>query len=97
MEGVSIVETAVLKQLIDKIENLEHMVSSALNQLKDFQKPYLSAEDVREMTGFSKNWIQLNKNKIGFSKPGKELIFKRKDVEEFLEQNYFKLPKKNSS
>ncbi|TBO35946.1 helix-turn-helix domain-containing protein [Pedobacter kyonggii] len=93
MEGVSIVETAVLKELINKIENLEVMVSATLNQLKDSRKPYLSTEEVRDMTGFGKNWVQLNKNKIGFSKPGKELIFKRSDVDEFMSKNYFKISK----
>jgi hypothetical protein len=91
MEGVSIVETATLVELIHKVENLEGMVSSTLNQLRDSRKPYLSAEDVMEMTGFGKKWIQLNKDKIGFSKPGKELIFKRTDVDEFITKNYFKL------
>lgn len=94
MEGVSIVETAVLKQLIDKIENLEGMVTSTLTELKESKKPYLSTEEVMLLTGFKKNWVLLNKAKIGFSKLGKDLIFKRTDVEEFINQNYFKLKNK---
>jgi len=91
MEGVSIVDTAALTALINKVENLEHMVSTTLSQLKESTKPYLSTAEVMLLTGFGKNWVLLNKEKIGFSKLGKDLIFKRKDVDQYIEQNYFKL------
>lgn len=96
MQGVSIVETATLVALINKVENLEGMVSSTLNQLKDKSKPYLSTAEVMLLTGFSKNWVLLNKDKIGFSKLGKDLIFKRSDVADYIEQNYFKIKTKRS-
>lgn len=96
MKGVSIVETATLIALIHKVENLEGMVSSTLSQLKDKSKPYLSTTEVTQLTGFSKNWVLLNKEKIGFSKLGKDLIFKRTDVADYIEQNYFKIKSKRS-
>lgn len=90
MNGVSIVETATLERLIDKVEELKSTVTDTLSQLADTKKPYLSAQEVMELTGFGKTWLNANKQDIGFSTVGGALRFKRKDVEEYMNQNYFK-------
>jgi len=63
---------------------------------KDAKKPYLTVAEVAELTGFSKGWVNEHKSDIGFSSIGSSLRFKRKDVDEFMEENYFKIPKKRN-
>lgn len=97
MEGVSIVETATLLNLISTVERLEKTVTGTLAVLKDTQKPYLSSQEVMEITGFGKRWLNDNKQDIGFSTVGRCLRFKRKDLEEYMSQNYFKTKKPKRS
>lgn len=94
MQGVSIVETATLQALIFKVENLEGMVRSTLAELKEAKKPYMTSQELMELTGFTKTWVNDNKAKIGYSTIGTHLRFKRADVEAYIEQNYFKLKTK---
>lgn len=91
MEGVSLVETKVLQALIGSISELKDTVMSTVAELKDAKKPYLTANELMEMTGFGKTWVNDNKHIIGFSTIGGCLRFKRKDVVEFMEENYYKL------
>lgn len=93
MEGVSIVNTEVLESLIGSVTDLKESVLLTMAELKDAKKPYLTANDVMQVTGFGKTWVNDNKHLIGFSTVGGCLRFKRKDVEEYMEQNYFKAKK----
>jgi predicted DNA-binding transcriptional regulator AlpA len=93
MEGVSIVETRILERLISRIEALEAIVLSNVEELKQNKKPYLSTQELMELTGFGKTWVNDNKQLIGFTTVGGCLRFKRKDVEEYIESNYFKAKK----
>lgn len=43
-----------------------------------------------ELTGFSSKWVNDNKHLIRFSTVGGCLRFKRTDVEQLIEENYFK-------
>ncbi|RZK77497.1 MAG: DNA-binding protein [Pedobacter sp.] len=94
MHGVTIIETAALEALIASVQNLQETVTVALAEVKDTQKPYLSVNEVMELTGFGKSWVNENKAKIGFSSIGGCLRFKRSDVAEFMEANYFKVDQK---
>jgi predicted DNA-binding transcriptional regulator AlpA len=94
MEGISLVETKTLQALIFSVEDMKMTVVSTLAELKEAKKPYLTAQDVMELTGFGKTWVNDNKQDIGFSMVGGCLRFKRKDVEEYMNQNYFKAKKK---
>ena len=90
MEGVSIIETKTLEALIYKVESLQQTVIQTISELKDTKKPYLSAQEVMDITGFGKTWLMANKSDIGYSVVGGCLRFKRKDLEEYMELNYFK-------
>jgi hypothetical protein len=90
MEGVSIVETETLQSLINKFETLQTTVVNIAAELKDSRKPYLTAQEVMEITAFGKTWLNDNKQDIGYSMVGGELRFKRKDLESYMESNYFK-------
>lgn len=88
MDGVSLVETKVLNMLIDRIESLE---SSVIEQIERHTKPYLTTKDVCDMLNKSENWVLLHKNELGSSKRSGTLLFKRKDVEEYIEEGYFRI------
>jgi excisionase family DNA binding protein len=94
MEGVTLIETAALQDLIGSIERMELIVTSTVAELKKSKNPYLTTADVTELTGFGPKWVQDNKAAIGFSMIGNHCRFKRSDVEEFMEQNYFKSKKR---
>jgi len=90
MKGVTIVETETLEKLISKIDTLQDLVLSSLTELTEAKKPYLSSEEVMQLLGRSKSWLNDNKHLIGFSKATGALLFKRKDVEAFVDSEYLK-------
>lgn len=94
MEGVTVIETATLQALIGSVEDLKLTVMSTIAELKDSKKPYLTGQELQELTGFGKKWVNDNKQHVGYSMVGGCLRFKRSDVIEFMEQNYFKTKKR---
>ena len=94
MNGVSLIETETLQALIGSVEDLKLTVMSTIAELKDAKKPYLTGQDLQELTGFSKTWVNDNKQDIGYSIVGGCLRFKRSDVNEYMEKNYFKSKKR---
>jgi hypothetical protein len=98
MNGLTVVETEVLQALIVKLDRVEKLFTDTAAQLKETKKPYLTAQEVMEVTGFGKSWLNDNKQNIGFSTVGGCLRFKRSDVEAFMSTNYFKTkaPRRNN-
>jgi excisionase family DNA binding protein len=95
MEGVSIVPTETLQALIGSVEKMELIVVSTLAQLKEFEtKKWMTINEVAEFTGLSRSAVNTNRVAIGFTDSGNCIRFKRSDVEEFMEQNYFKSKKR---
>jgi hypothetical protein len=90
MDGISLVETATLQSLITEVKDMRLVVISALQELAEAKKPYLSAQEVMKLTGFSLDWVNDHKQDIGYSNIGRTIRFKRKDVEAYMETNYFK-------
>lgn len=86
------VDKHLLHQLIRKIELVTDHVKNLEGELKG-KKKHLDAKEVMELTGVSYAWLKINKHSIGCSKVGGKLKFSRKDVEEYIEQNYFKITK----
>ena len=64
---------------------------------KAFTKPikeeykWMSVEDVVNYTGFSKTWVVVLKYKIGCFEDGKDLRFKKANIDKYMESNSFKL------
>lgn len=94
MEGVSIVSTEILSSLISKIDMMGAQVEQITEELKQTKKPYLTAQEVMDITGFSRDWVTDHKHDIGCSTKGGKLIFKRKDLEAFIEEDYYKSKKR---
>ncbi len=90
MNGITLFETPAVLELLEKITQLSERVEAMHLELRDTKKPYLTSHEVMGITGFSKNWLNDNKQDIGFSMVGGCLRFKRKDLEEYMESNYFK-------
>lgn len=90
MEGVTIIETSVLEKLIAKIEQLESTVKTTLADINNKTKPYLTTKEVCELLSKSENWVLLHKHELGYSKRTGTLIFKRKAIEEYIDEDYFK-------
>lgn len=90
MEGVTLIESSTINALIKKIEMLSLEVRGISEELRQTKKPYLNSNEVMELLNRSHNWLNENKNRIGFSKSTGSLLFKRKDVEEFINEDYFK-------
>ncbi len=93
MENISIVETKVLEELIFEVRSLRELVIKTIDELGDVKKPYLTVQDVMNLTGFSIDWVNHHKQDIGYSNIGRTIRFKRKDVEAYMEANYFKAKK----
>ncbi|SFS58685.1 helix-turn-helix domain-containing protein [Mucilaginibacter polytrichastri] len=90
MEGITIIETAIFNRLIDKVDALEEFVTKTATELSEAKNPYLKVKEAMKLTGFSKTWLMSNKEAIGYASVGGCLIFKRKDLEAYMEANYFK-------
>lgn len=91
---VTIIATEDYQSLIGSIEDLKLTVMSTISELRETKRPYLTTSDVVELTGFGPKWVQDNKAIIGFTMVGNHCRFKRSDVIEFMEQNYFKTKKR---
>jgi excisionase family DNA binding protein len=90
---VAIFDNHLVETLIAKIERIDNYIHELKADVDTKSKPYLSTQDLMELTGFSSKWVIDNKGKIGFTEIGNQLRFKRKDVEQFMEQNYTKTKK----
>lgn len=53
-------------------------------------KRLLTAKEVAEMVGYRYATIKLKKHEIGFFSEGKDVKFKLKDVEAWIDRNYIK-------
>jgi len=93
MNGVTIIETEKFDVLLNAIATLEETFKATAEELKQLKDPYLTTKDVMAITRCSEKWVQDNKDRIGSTVKGGKLIFKRKDVIEFMEEGYYKLPK----
>ena len=94
MDPVTFVDAVTLQNLISKIDLLSRQVNQIAKELKAAKKPYLTSAELMELTGFKKDWINDNKQDIGYSMVGGRLRFKREDVEEYMHRNYFKAKRK---
>lgn len=90
---VAIIDNELIETLIAKIQTLDAYVRELKADVDTKSKPYLSSQDLMELTGFGKTWINDNKQFIGYSTVGGCLRFKRSDVEEFMSENYFRVSK----
>ncbi|MDP3561696.1 MAG: helix-turn-helix domain-containing protein [Legionellaceae bacterium] len=93
MNGVSIVETSLLEDLINKVERLDGYVRTVEKERNELKKPLMSVKEVCEYLGKGSTWLDIHKAEIGFTKAGGEIRFKRKDVEAYLEAGYYKKQK----
>jgi hypothetical protein len=87
---VAIVDNQLLEALISKITTLDSYISELKAEATTKSKPFISAHDLMELTGFSSKWVIDNKESIGYTTIGNQLRFKRDDVEAFFEKNYIK-------
>jgi hypothetical protein len=90
MEGVTILETKVLQELIDKIIKLSESVEAIRQELDGTRKTYLTLKEASAFIGFSTAWVNEHKFDIGCSTVGGQVRFKRKDVDWFMQQEYYK-------
>jgi hypothetical protein len=91
---VAIIDNELIINLISKINTLDAYVRELKSEVNSKTKPFLSANELMELTGFSSKWVIDNKDNVGYTTIGNQLRFKRKDVEAFFEKNYIK-PKKH--
>lgn len=87
MNGVTIIETEAFDRMINRLEILADLVNKLTAQNI---KPYLSTKEVCEMINKSENWVLLNKDKLGFHKETGALLFKRKDIDAWIDKGYVK-------
>ena len=93
MKGLTVFETEAVYELISEMRSMRLRIEEMYFELKEAKKPYLTAKDLQELTGFSKTWINDNKQHIGYSLVGGQLRFKRSDVDAFMETRYYKIKK----
>ena len=91
MEGVTIIETATLKALIYKVEELQERVIATLDQMSEAKKPFLTLKEAGALLNKSEKWMHTNKHEIGCSKTGGDWLFRRKDIENYIDESYFKI------
>lgn len=96
MEGLTVFETEAVYELLTEIKAMRLQVQEMHAELKEAKKPYISAQELMELIGFGKKWVNDNKQHIGYSMVGGCLRFKRSDVIEFMDSNYYKTGKRKS-
>lgn len=91
MEGVTLIQTEQYNALINKIEALHDAVISMGDQLLGATSKWMTTKQVQDHLSKSENWVLQHKHHIGCTKSAGTLLFKRTDVEEFLEADYFRI------
>lgn len=89
MEGVSIVPTGLLESLISKVENLHEMVRKMDQERKEGTATYLTTTQTCKYLNKSRTWVMANKHNPGCSKRAGTLLFKRTDIDEYINSDYF--------
>lgn len=92
MDGVTLIETAAFNKLLDKVDKLESFIQEVVRERNLLLKPLMTVKEVCEYLDKGSTWIDQNKTKIGYTKVGGEIRFRRKDVEDYLASGYFREP-----
>lgn len=92
MEGVSIVDKPTMEALLDKLEVMHGLFIKTSAELKNYKTTYLTTRQVCEYIKKSENWVLLHKHDLGCSKRAGTLLFKRQDIDDFINSDYFKKP-----
>ena len=90
MDGVSIVPTELLNKLINKLEDIHQRVTQIDQERKEAPATYLTTAQLMKYMNKSRNWIMTHKEDLGCSKSAGTLLFKRADVDAFINSDYFK-------
>jgi hypothetical protein len=90
MEGVSIVETALLEKMIYKLEEVHEEVMTLKKERQENLSPYQTTDQVCKLTGMSRSSVIRNKNNLGCSKQGGTLFFDRESINAFIKSTFFK-------
>ena len=84
----------MLQRVFDRLDLLSEQFTTLVDELREAKSPYMNSKQVMEITGNGKTWLNENKHLIGFSKNNGQLMFKRSDVMEFIERDYYKKSRK---
>lgn len=84
------VDNNLLIKLISKVEQLTNYVKNLETEKQKARSPYMSLKEVCAYTGYGKTWVYDNKDRLGFSKTGGKIRFKRVDIEMFMHETYSK-------
>jgi hypothetical protein len=90
MEAVTILPTEQYNALVSKIDTLHGVVLTMGDQLLNATSKWMTTKQVCEHLSKSENWVLLHKHELGCSKRAGTLLFKRADVDAFIESDYFK-------
>jgi hypothetical protein len=90
MEGVSIVPTNVLQDLITEVKETRAYITKIKEELEIASSKYMTTAQVCKYINKSENWVLLHKHDLGSSKRSGTLLFKRADIDEFINSDYFK-------
>jgi len=86
------IETRAFMMILDELRDIKEKV---VNAVENANKPYLTTKEVMAMLGKSENWVLQHKDALGHSKSSGTLLFKRKDIDAYIESGYFKKGSRN--
>lgn len=75
-----------MQDMFEEVVRLHKELSDDVKRLKD--KRLLTPKEVAELVGYNPNTIKQKKHEIGFFSEGKDVKFKLKDVEAWIDRNY---------
>lgn len=90
MGPVTIIETALLDKIFASVTSLDSKVTALYSELKESKKQFLSVAEACEYLGKASTWVYQHKADIGFSKIGNDILFKRTDLDDYIERSYYK-------
>ncbi|GGG93532.1 helix-turn-helix domain-containing protein [Pedobacter zeae] len=88
--NIAIIDNVLIETLIASIMDFEKLVLNKLEELNAFNRPYLTLQEACKLLNRSTKWMMAHKHEIGCSRVGRDWIFKRKDIDSFFNQGYFK-------
>lgn len=89
MKGLAIIEADVVEKWQTQLSQMSEMFQETAKSLKEAKKPWMTVQETAEYMSKSVSWVYQNKKLLGFSKPGADILFSRKKIDDYLWSVFF--------
>jgi tRNA nucleotidyltransferase (CCA-adding enzyme) len=90
MEDVTIVSTKQMQALMYKLESISERIEQMEKDRENSTSVWMTTKQVCIYINKQRTWVMAHKSDLGSSKRAGTLLFKRADIDAFINSDYFK-------